>query len=572
MKTARTKRFIISLILSGFMLPYVSCIQAKSSWWWADPKESSGATGQTTGGSTKLPATGTPANPSTKTGPSLPSLPGGSFLSEEAEIMAEVMPTLVRKLIYTMLATAFVSYIVRKPTKLLFKSIMPGFMYDFLFKDDDDNDPTQSKSLKHKISNPKTTINDLADKKLPKDMEDHIKKTENEFEKQEIKKQAGRKIRKIEKRHIILYGPTGSGKTFSVEAYANELGKTFDKEVKTMTVNASNIIDKYVGETPKLIRKLAKDAAATSKSFFKEDKIIVIVMNEFDSLFMGKKGEAEYGQTAANEFQNTLDEDIDPNKNIFFVGTTNRISEIPSATRNRFKLIEIESPATKEEIKKHLEHYLNDDGGDISEELEDILDYTAEKLEEFSDKLKQKFEEIGDSEKTDIFLNRRDLNLISRSIEDYILLRRRMPTQNELNVEIKSLIENKGLTTDEIYEIISEDEMTVQSDTITIAPKPSKKNVNIPIYSRLKSMLPFTPKKKKLPKAEIDNISRLIKKSKSRRKKIVNGILKKEKEKVVEKKAKDNSLIDATNNDSILEDIANKKEKKKQSFKLKKKK
>ena len=448
MKTVRKQRFIISLVLSGFMLPYVGCIQA--SWWWADNKTNNAI----------------PETPVTKTGPNIKndSLPVGSFVREEAEIMAEVMPTLVRKLIYTAIATAFVSYIMEKPIQKLYKLIMPDFIQDF-FKDDDDDDESVSGKHRNKIRKPKYTIEDLANQKLPKEMEDHINEVDNEIKKREIKKQKKIKTREITSRHLILYGPTGSGKTFSVEAYANALGKRFNKKVKILIAKGSDIINKYVGGTPKLIRKLAKNAKAASKSYFGfgNDNIVVIVMNEFDSLFMGKKGEAEYGHTAANEFQNTLDEDINPNNNLFFVGTTNRIHEIPPATRNRFTCIEIESPKTKKEIEKHItnhikdiKNYLNNEDHNFDQEIEAIKKYISKTLEKFVPKLQEKFEgEANKKDKTDILLNRRDLDKISKQLETYILLHKKIPTKSELNLHIKNLMLKKKLARNIIAQIIS---------------------------------------------------------------------------------------------------------------------
>ena len=69
---------------------------------------------------------------------------------------------------------------------------------------------------------------------------------------------------------INLYGPPGTGKTMAAHAIAKELGK------KILIVNYADIESKYVGETPKNIRK-AFDAAKTSGSilFFDEADAIL---------------------------------------------------------------------------------------------------------------------------------------------------------------------------------------------------------------------------------------------------------------------------------------------------------
>ena len=78
-----------------------------------------------------------------------------------------------------------------------------------------------------------------------------------------------------ENRAVILnfYGKSGTGKSMTAEAIAKELGK------KVYHINYSELESKYVGETPKNIRKAFANAA-------RDDA--VLIFDEADS-FLGKR-------------------------------------------------------------------------------------------------------------------------------------------------------------------------------------------------------------------------------------------------------------------------------------------
>ena len=82
---------------------------------------------------------------------------------------------------------------------------------------------------------------------------------------------------------ILMYGPPGNGKTYIAKAVAGELDAAF------FNVNASQIKDKYVGETEKNLQRLFDEARQHPKS--------VLFLDEVDHL-LAKRGNRKIGTVA----------------------------------------------------------------------------------------------------------------------------------------------------------------------------------------------------------------------------------------------------------------------------------
>merc|ERR1740122_518859 len=88
---------------------------------------------------------------------------------------------------------------------------------------------------------------------------------------------------------VLLYGPPGTGKTLLARALASNINATFLKVV------ASAIVDKYIGESARVIREMF--------GFAKDHQPCVIFMDEIDAIG-GKR--FSQGTSADREIQRTL--------------------------------------------------------------------------------------------------------------------------------------------------------------------------------------------------------------------------------------------------------------------------
>merc|ERR1740129_347395 len=88
---------------------------------------------------------------------------------------------------------------------------------------------------------------------------------------------------------VLLYGPPGTGKTLLARAAANQMEANFLKVV------ASAIVDKYIGESARIIREMF--------GFAKDHQPCVIFMDEIDAIGGSRFSE---GTSADREIQRTL--------------------------------------------------------------------------------------------------------------------------------------------------------------------------------------------------------------------------------------------------------------------------
>lgn len=82
---------------------------------------------------------------------------------------------------------------------------------------------------------------------------------------------------------VILYGPPGTGKTLLAKAVANETSATF------LRIVGSELISKYLGDGPKLVRDLFKAAEENAPTIIFIDEIDAIGSKRYSTDSGGEK-------------------------------------------------------------------------------------------------------------------------------------------------------------------------------------------------------------------------------------------------------------------------------------------
>ncbi|KAI9292927.1 26S proteasome regulatory subunit T2 [Neoconidiobolus thromboides FSU 785] len=119
---------------------------------------------------------------------------------------------------------------------------------------------------------------------------------------------------------VILYGVPGTGKTLLAKAVANQTSATF------LRVVGSELIQKYLGDGPKMVRELFRVAEEHSPSIVFIDEIDAIGTKRYDS---NSGGEREIQRTML-ELLNQLD-GFDARGDVKVIMATNRIESLDPA-------------------------------------------------------------------------------------------------------------------------------------------------------------------------------------------------------------------------------------------------
>merc|ERR1719219_3189280 len=143
---------------------------------------------------------------------------------------------------------------------------------------------------------------------------------------------------------VILYGPPGTGKTLLAKAVANQTSATF------LRVVGSELIQKYLGEGPKLVRELFRVADENSPCIVFIDEIDAIGTKRYDS---NSGGEREIQRTML-ELLNQLD-GFDSRGDVKVIMATNRIETLDPALIRPGRIDrKIEFPLPNEKTKRRI--------------------------------------------------------------------------------------------------------------------------------------------------------------------------------------------------------------------------
>jgi 26S proteasome regulatory subunit T2 len=119
---------------------------------------------------------------------------------------------------------------------------------------------------------------------------------------------------------VILYGVPGTGKTLLAKAVANETSATF------LRIVGSELIQKYLGEGPKLVRELFRVAGEMAPSIIFMDEIDAVGTKRYESTSGGEK---EIQRTML-ELLNQLD-GFDDKNDVKVIMATNKIETLDPA-------------------------------------------------------------------------------------------------------------------------------------------------------------------------------------------------------------------------------------------------
>merc|ERR1719382_2069495 len=143
---------------------------------------------------------------------------------------------------------------------------------------------------------------------------------------------------------VILYGEPGTGKTLLAKAVANSTSATF------LRVVGSELIQKYLGDGPKLVRELFRVADEHSPSIVFIDEIDAVGTKRYDS---NSGGEREIQRTML-ELLNQLD-GFDARADTKVIMATNRIETLDPALIRPGRIDrKIEFPLPDEKTKRRI--------------------------------------------------------------------------------------------------------------------------------------------------------------------------------------------------------------------------
>ena len=143
---------------------------------------------------------------------------------------------------------------------------------------------------------------------------------------------------------VILYGVPGTGKTLLAKAVANQTSATF------LRVVGSELIQKYLGDGPKLVRELFRVAEEHAPSIVFIDEIDAIGTKRYDST---SGGEREIQRTLL-ELLNQLD-GFDTRHDVKVIMATNRIESLDPALIRPGRIDrKIEFPMPDDKTKMHI--------------------------------------------------------------------------------------------------------------------------------------------------------------------------------------------------------------------------
>ncbi len=133
---------------------------------------------------------------------------------------------------------------------------------------------------------------------------------------------------------VLLYGPTGTGKSLLAQAVANETGAW------SITTNGPEVISRYIGGSEENLRKIFNDA--------QEKAPAIIIIDDIDNIASDREELEFHNDRVVSQLIACLDAINVASRQITVIGTTSRIAAIDPSLRRpgRFEVeIELKLPS-----------------------------------------------------------------------------------------------------------------------------------------------------------------------------------------------------------------------------------
>lgn len=147
---------------------------------------------------------------------------------------------------------------------------------------------------------------------------------------------------------ILLYGPPGTGKTTLAKIIAQET------KISPTWIEGSLLSTEYKNSGAVNLQQIF-----TPIFGLPEDQNHIVIIDEINCITDRFKNPNNFDANAATTLWRIIDECKD-HPNIFLIGTTNDVAELPVQLKSRFSnsLVEINKPVTNESRKKILDYYI----------------------------------------------------------------------------------------------------------------------------------------------------------------------------------------------------------------------